>query len=431
VDLKATIADDLDCARRRSLDLLAPLDDAALVAQHSSLMSPLIWDLAHIGNYEDLWLLRALGADAVGAHLDALYNAFENPRFRRGDLPFLRPAAARRYIGEVRERALDVLDRVDLEVDDPLRRAGYVYAMVVQHEHQHDETMLAALQLRTDTVSGPALDGPFAREAVTASEVFIPAGKFTMGTDVDPWAYDNERPAHIVDLPAFWIDTTPVTNRAYLEFVLAGGYNDARWWTPAGWSWRMDADATAPQYWHGDSAGGMERIRFGRVEALPMDEPVQHVCWFEADAYARFRGRRLPTEVEWEKAAAWDPVAGRSRRYPWGDDPPTPERANLGQQRWSPMPVGALPEGASASGCRQMLGDVWEWTASDFRPYPGYGAFPYREYSEVFFGSEYKVLRGGSWATDPRAARTTFRNWDFPIRRQIFAGFRCARDDGP
>jgi iron(II)-dependent oxidoreductase len=172
-------------------------------------------------------------------------------------------------------------------------------------------------------------------------------------------------------------------------------------------------------------------MRFGRM--LPADPalPVVHVSYFEADAYARWAGKRLPTEFEWEVAASWDGGTGCARRYPWGDDPPTPERANLDQQLLTGAPIGAYPEGASALGCEQMLGDVWEWTSSDFRPYPGFAAFPYSEYSEPFFGDGYKVLRGGSWATRPRATRNTFRNWDSRLKRQIFAGIRCARDAGP
>jgi iron(II)-dependent oxidoreductase len=246
-----------------------------------------------------------------------------------------------------------------------------------------------------------------------------------MGTDDDPWALDNERPAHVVDVDPFFIDTYPVTNGDYAEFVAAGGYAEPRWWTAAGWKWRGAAGLARPQFW--DGGGG--RNRFGWVEALEAStarEPVQHVCWYEADAYARWAGKRLPTEAEWEKAASWGPD-GRKRRWPWGDAPPTPAHANLGQSHFGPAPVGSYPAGASAWGVQQMVGDVWEWTASDFSAHPGFGSFPYREYSEVFFGPDYKVLRGGSWATDPVAMRSTFRNWDYPIRRQIFAGFRCAR----
>jgi iron(II)-dependent oxidoreductase len=259
------------------------------------------------------------------------------------------------------------------------------------------------------------------------AEVLVAAGPFVMGTSDDPWAYDNERPGHVVDLPAYYIDTTPVTCGGYLAFMEAGGYDDPGWWHPAGWEWRTSSGKRAPAFWSNEGGQWLRR-RFGRVEPVPLDQPVQHVCWYEADAYARWAGKRLPTEAEWEKAARWDPGTRRSRRYPWGDAPaPDSARANLGQRRLHPAPVGSHAAGASAYGVRQLLGDVWEWTASDFAGYPGFSSFPYKEYSEVFFGPDYKVLRGGSWATHPLACRGTFRNWDFPIRRQIFAGFRCAR----
>jgi iron(II)-dependent oxidoreductase len=206
----------------------------------------------------------------------------------------------------------------------------------------------------------------------------------------------------------------------------AGGYDDPSWWHPAGWQWRNSSGKRAPAFWF-EEGGQWLRRRFGRIEPVPLDQPVQHVCWYEADAYARWAGKRLPTEAEWEKAARWDPATRRSRRFPWGDTPPDPGRANLGQRLLQPVAAGSYAGGASAYGVRQLLGDVWEWTASDFAGYPGFRSFPYKEYSEVFFGPEYKVLRGGSWATDASVCRSTFRNWDFPIRRQIFAGFRCAR----
>jgi iron(II)-dependent oxidoreductase len=385
VELTAQVARELDDARARSLALLAPLSDDDLVRQHSPLMSPLVWDLAHVGNYEDQWLVRSLGAPGLGERYDDIYDAFRHPRRTRSALSLLGPQAARDYIGAVRGRALDRLHEVDLAPDaaDPLLRHGFVYGMVVQHEHQHDETMLATLQL----MASPVELGPSRRSARPAvdEEVLVPGGPFLMGTDDDPWAYDNERPAHVVDVPAFWMDSTPVTNATYAAFVDAGGYDDPRWWAPDGWKWRQEAEVAHPQFWQRDGGWWLRR-RFAVVEPLPADEPVQHVCWYEADACARWLGKRLPTEAEWEKAA----------REPGAD--------------------------------LRMVGAVWEWTSSDFAAYPAFGAFPYREYSEVFFGSEYKVLRGGSWATHPSVARPTFRNWDYPIRRQIFAGFRCARD---
>ena len=302
--------------------------------------------------------------------------------------------------------------------------------MVVQHEHQHDETMLATHQLR---VGPPVIDEgaqlPPGRTPARA-EVLVPGGGCTLGTSTDPWAYDNERPAHRALLPSFWIDVLPVSNAAHIAFIEAGGYGDERLWSPPGWAWRCKEALVAPQFWRRDG-GTWVRTRFGRDEPVPLDEPVQHVCWYEAEAHARWAGKRLPTEAEWEKACSWDPTARRARRYPWGDDDPTPERANVSHRACRPAPLGAYPAGASACGAEQMVGDVWEWTSSDFAGYPGFRSFPYREYSEVFFGTEYKVLRGGSWATHPRAIRSTFRNWDYPIRRQIFAGFRLARDAAP
>jgi iron(II)-dependent oxidoreductase len=219
--------------------------------------------------------------------------------------------------------------------------------------------------------------------------VAIDGGTYEIGTDEHAWVYDNERPRHAVEMPPFRIDRTPVTNAQYRAFVEDGGYDDARLWSAAGWDWRTDAAVEAPQFWRREGGGDWSRRRYGRREELPLDEPVQHVCWHEADAFATWRGARLPTEVEWETAAARDGEPG---------------------------------------GPQQMVGDVWEWTATAFGGYPGFVSFPYREYSEVFFGPEYKVLRGGSWASDDSVRRATFRNWDYPIRRQIFSGFRCAAD---
>ncbi|HLG93079.1 MAG TPA: ergothioneine biosynthesis protein EgtB [Acidimicrobiales bacterium] len=427
---RAQLAAQLEQARRASLCLVEPLPERLLTGQHSPLMSPLVWDLAHVANYEDQWLLRALGLPGVAPQLDQVYDAFRHPRPTRSRLPLLGPGQARRYMDEVRGRALEALEGQDLEGGGPLVQGGFVYAMVAQHEHQHDETMLASLQLSGDPAGRPPAAPPPTGRPVRPAEVLVEAGPFVMGTDSDPFAYDNERPAHQVELGAFWIDTAPVTNAAYAAFVEDGGYDQPRWWSPAGWEWRLASGARHPQFWHREGPGSWSLERFGARSELAGDEPVQHVCFHEAEAYAAWAGKRLPSEAEWEKAASWSP-SGAKRRLPWGDQPwelGGQQRANLGQAHLGPAPVGAYPGGASAYGAQQMLGDVWEWTASDFLAYPGFCAFPYREYSEVFFASSYKVLRGGSWATHPLVARCTFRNWDFPVRRHIFAGFRCARD---
>ncbi|GAA2418914.1 ergothioneine biosynthesis protein EgtB [Actinomadura vinacea] len=428
--LKELIADELAAVRDRSLGLTTgALDAVGLTEQVSPLMSPLVWDLAHVGNYEELWLLRAAaGVEPMRPEIDDLYDAFEHPRAERPALPLLQPEEAGAYISAVRSKVLDSLGSVRFDRANPLTKGGFVYGMVVQHEHQHDETMLATHQLRK---GAPALlDPPGAllddHSTGGAGEVLVQAGLFEMGTSDDPWAYDNERPGHLVDLPAYYIDVEPVTNAAYIAFMEAGGYDQPDHWDPKGWQWRNESGKRAPAFWSRDGGGHWLRRRFGRTEPVPLNEPVQHVCWYEADAYARWAGKRLPTEAEWEKAARWDPLGGRSRRYPWGDVYEN-GRANLGQQLLRPAEAGSYESGASAYGVRRLLGDVWEWTSSDFHGYPGFRSFPYREYSEVFFGPGYKVLRGGSWATHPLAVRGTFRNWDYPIRRQIFTGFRCAR----
>ncbi|MFC0865874.1 ergothioneine biosynthesis protein EgtB [Sphaerimonospora cavernae] len=416
-------------ARRRTQALIDCVDDGELMAQHSPLMSPLVWDLAHIGNQEEQWLLRAVaGREAVRPDLDSIYDAFEHPRVERPRLPLLPPAEARGYVSEVRSRVLDVLEGTPL-TGSPLVDAGFAFGMVAQHEQQHDETMLITHQLRSGpaVLAAPAPPPAPADAAGLPSEVLIVSGEFIMGTSTDVWALDNERPAHRRSVPAFHLDTVPVSNRAYLEFIEDGGYRVQRWWAPEGWAQVREHGLAAPLFWFREGGEWLCR-RFGRVEPVPLDEPVLHVSWYEADAYARWAGRRLPTEAEWEKAARYDPATGRSLRYPWGDEDPTREHANLGQRHLRPGPVGGYPSGESPSGVRQLIGDVWEWTASDFLPYPGFAAFPYREYSEVFFGGRYKVLRGGSFAVDQVACRGTFRNWDLPIRRQIFAGFRTARD---
>ena len=442
LDDKAAIGAQLDGVRRRLLEIVDALPDDELALQHSPLMSPLVWDLVHIARYEELWLVRRLASSSdadlgAGEGLPRDYDALLTPRPARGELDLPSRAAALSLLAETRAAARSTLAAVVLDPRDPLRAGGYAFRMGAQHEAQHTETMLAAMQLRGH-LEFPANRGAGADrrgEAVghatatrlAGDSVLVSAGPFLMGSDDPGRAYDNELPRHEVTLPAFRIDVAPVTNAAWLRFLQAGGYSRRELWTSEGWQWLAQVNARAPGHWILDGRTWTART-FGRSEPLDPDAPVVHVSWFEADAYARWAGKRLPTEAEWEKAAAWDAGWRRPRRYPWGDEEPGASHANLGQRHPSPASIGSYPSGRSFYGCHQMLGDVWEWTSSWFAPYPGFRAFPYREYSEVFFGERYRVLRGGSFATLPVAARCTFRNWDFPERRQIFAGLRCCTD---
>lgn len=425
--LRETLVQQLEETRKRTRLLLEPVSDEDLGKQHDKIMSPLIWDYGHIGNYEELWLLReAAGRELSDRELYDMYDASLTPREERPSLNLLDREDADVYLDAVREAALESLDAADLEAEDPLLAGGFVYNLVLQHEAQHNETMLQTLQLMEGDGYRPEARTELPIGGMRNEMALVPAGTFVMGTDDRALALDNERNSHEIYLPDFQIDRTPVTNSAYLEFVEDGGYEREELWNGEGWSWIQTERITAPKHWYQTEPHSWWTERFGFDEPLRPEAPVVHVSWYEADAYARWAGKRLPTEAEWEKAASWDPGTETRRLFPWGDEPPTPEVVNLDQLAFRTADVGAYPEGASAYGALDMIGNVWEWTASDFAAYPGFEAFPYREYSETFFGPEYKVLRGGSWATRPIAIRNTFRNWDYPIRRQLFAGFRCA-----
>ncbi|MDN5698201.1 MAG: ergothioneine biosynthesis protein EgtB [Rubrobacter sp.] len=435
--LSQRIAEEIEEARQRTRHLLESVSDEDLEAQHAPVMSPLIWDYGHIGYYEDLWLLQSLvGSGLRSDDVDDIYDASQHSRDERPDLDLMDRQQAEKFLERVRAEALQALENLDdedFESGGDLTREGFVYRMVLQHEHQHNETMLQTLQLMPSSpgyLPEPEIELPENPGGEPDGQmVFVPGGRFTMGTDEPSFAFDNERPAHPRHLPGFHIDRTPVTNRAFVKFVEDGGYEREDLWDPEGWRWIKAESLRAPKHWYQKEPHDWWTQRFGFDEPLRPDAPVMHVSWYEADAYARWAGKRLPTEAEWEKAAAWEPDTGKVRDYPWGDEPPRANdgRANLDQLGFRPADVGAYPAGASPCGALGLLGDVWEWTASDFEGYPGFEAFPYPEYSEVFFNEDYKMLRGGSWATRPASIRNTFRNWDHPIRRQLFVGFRCAK----
>jgi gamma-glutamyl hercynylcysteine S-oxide synthase len=402
---REAIANRLAAARQRTLALLEPLDDGQLNRVYSPLLSPLAWDLGHIANFEELWLVRTIGErEPLHGDLGRFYDAIENPRKTRGELPILRDAELRSYLAEVRERTLEVLDEVDLAADapDPLLRDSFVYELLIAHELQHNETMLQLLMM-VDGYELPApafpdaagdvppQSGPYGHRidgtSTGVGTIAIDGGEYEIGAPPGGFAYDNERPRHTVALAPFEIDRSPVTNGTYLAYI-------------------EETRAEPPLYWERDGEDGWVHTAMGRRDPIDPAAPVVHVSWDEADAFARRAGKRLPTEFEWEAAL--------TASVPDPTDVPGP-RPHRGRRIDGTSPVEAW--GA---------GHAWEWTASDFRAYPGFEAFPYREYSEVFFGDEHKVLRGGAWATAREVMRPSFRNWDLPQRRQIFAGFRCA-----
>jgi gamma-glutamyl hercynylcysteine S-oxide synthase len=376
----------MEAAREDTLSLVAALSDEDLERVHSPIMSPLVWDLGHIAAYEDLWIAhRHGGLPLLREELADVYDAFETPRSIRGRIELLRGAEAYAYLAAVRQRTADVLAHQGTG-------DGFVCEMVLRHELQHSETMRqtmaiagllpAADQARIDRPLAPADD---AREWVA-----IPAGPFAMGAVASVFAYDNERPRHSVDVPSFCIARRPVTNASWMTFSEGGGYERREWWSDEGWAWKEEQDITH----HPTVAAGHPRAA------------ACHLSWFEADAFARAHGARLPTEAEWEKAATWSrgsAAAPRGRDDGWRED-------------------------GGKAGALDGVWRVWEWTDSHFGGYPGFTPHPYREYSEVFFGQDYRVLRGASWATSERVATVTFRNWDLPQRRQIFAGVRLAKD---
>ncbi len=426
--LKKTIARSLKEARERTLLLIAPLSEEDLLLQHDPLMSPIIWDIGHIAHFEELWLTRNLEGKIEFSEMPGIYNPFENPRAVRGSLP-LKPRA--QILGElerIRSGVLERLEAIEFDESNPLLRDGYVYNMVLQHEYQHNETILQTLQLKQGVPYSPPRQVTFPASSEAYGEmVSFPESDVVIGTDDVAVAYDNERPRHTVHLKGFRIDRTPVTNGAFLEFMRGGGYTRDHLWSEKGRAWLRETGITAPKHWRQRDGDWYQAVMDIDRVVDPL-RPVCHVCSYEAEAFAKWAGKRLPTENEWEAAASWNPATKRAEIFPWGDSGPAGNRANIDQLAFDTAPVGSFSGSPSPAGCIAMIGDVWEWTSSDFCGHPGFAPFPYPEYSEVFFGPEYKVLRGGSWATRWGAVRNTFRNWDYPIRRQIFSGFRCAQD---
>lgn len=394
---------------------------------------PIIWHLAHIGAFEGYWLLQKLsGQKALDERYERIFDPIKTPRENSKNLPTRREMEG--YLEKVREKVWRVLDSARLEDEDPLLRNAYIFHLVLQHEYQHQETLaylfhLLDPQTKTRPQAGRTLEQASENRVAASDMVRVPAGSFEMGAIWNEFVYDNELPAREVHVPAFKIDRCPVTNAEYARFVEDGGYERREFWSDEGWSHREREEWLAPLYWTREGEGWRERSMFEDAKLRP-HHPVTGVSWYEAEAYARFMGKRLPTEAEWEKAASWDDRQQKRLRFAFGDTIPADKQvANFGFNFWGTTPVGSFPEGASPFGCLDMTGNVWEWTGDKFEGYAGFEAFPYPEYSEEWFDGDHRALRGGSWATRAPLLRTSFRNFFRRHFRIGFTGFRCATDD--
>jgi len=425
--------DALQDARSHTLALINDLTDAQLMGPRLEIVNPLLWEIGHVAWFQEYWVLRHLNGRApILANGDALYDSAKVAHDTRWDLPLPTRKQTLAYMQEVLDRITDRYQR-EKEIDG---QAEYFLSLALFHEGMHDE----AFGYTRQTLSYPKPnfhvneipENHDARPDKDLGDAKIPGGRFLIGSLPDrAFVFDNEMDAHEVEVEPFAISRTAVTNAEFAAFVDNDGYDREEFWTEEGWRWRESVNAKHPVYW---KRNGDEWLRheFDRLVSLESFLPVLHVNWFEADAYCRWTKRRLPTEVEWEMAASGEPnshgngIGERKRRFPWGNEAPRPNRANLDWPSRGCIDVRALPESDSAFGCRQMIGNVWEWTVSDFNPYPGFKPGPYKEYSAPWFG-DHKILRGGCWATRSRMIHNAYRNFYKPDRRDVWAGFRtCA-----
>lgn len=407
---------------------------------------PILWHLAHIGVFEAFWILQKIkGDEPLDNRYELLFDPIKTPRENSKELPSR--AAMEDFLAHVRTRVTAYLETLDANALDsnavnPLMRNGYVFDLVLEHERQHQETLAYLLHLLDPSLkTRPPEIVPHDTDDEISHQhgamVTIPAGAVIIGATGNGFGYDNEYPAHEVELPAFRLDVYPTTNLEYLNFIEAGGYGRDEFWSEEGRAWRDKENITAPLYWQASSEGFTTRTMFDAHAPLDLHHPVSGVSWYEAEAYARFAGKRLPTEAEWERAASGSlPVStdadtsinSNKRRFAWGDTEPDASLCNFNNHVWGTTRVGSYPRGASAFGVHDMTGNVWEWTGDAFAGYPGFEAFPYPEYSQEWFDGDHRVLKGGSWATRSSILRTSFRNFFRRNFRIAFAGIRLAAD---
>jgi iron(II)-dependent oxidoreductase len=425
------LADWVRGARQRTGELVADLTDSQLLGPRLPVLNPLLWEIGHVAWFQEKWVLRhARHQQPLRPDADSLYDSAAVAHDTRWDLSLPSRRETLQYLHSVRDRVLE-----GLEHQEPSREEAYFILLSIFHEDMHSEAFLYTRQTlgyRAPLLGG-LQEGSIGGAGPLPGDVPVPGGTFRLGAEPgEPFVFDNEKWAHPIEVRPFAIARAPVTQAEFAAFVADNGYREQRFWSDEGWRWRAQAQAAHPVYWRQVEPGRWQRREFDRWVPLEPERPVIHVNWYEAEAYCSWAGRRLPTEAEWEAAAAAErhpgdaPITRSNRRFPWGNTPPSSECANLDGRAMGCLDVAALPAGDSAVGCRQMIGNVWEWTASDFLPYPGFVVDPYKEYSAPWFGS-HKVLRGGCWATRSRLLRNTWRNFYRPDRRDVWAGFRtCA-----
>jgi len=430
------IASQAQDAHERTMNLIDGLSAEQLKGPQLPIVNPLLWEIGHAAYFSEYWILRQhLKQAPFFANADSLYDSMTIAHDDRWSLPLPTIEKTRAYLQNV----LDRIQACLVEDKDSVR--DYLAQYAVFHQDMHNEAYTYTRQTlnypaphlaKPDTHISNALSESEQGEDKLSTDVKIPAGTFMLGaTQQDGFIFDNEKWAHPVEITPFSIARTAVSNADYLLFVEAGGYAKRDYWDDEGWEWLQQSQLQYPVYWR-PVTNGWQIKQFDRWSTLPMNAALIHVCWYEAQAYCRWAGRRLPTEAEWEVAASAEPSAdGLSlspvkRHYPWGDDIPQAELANLDGFALGTLDVTAYASGDSAFGCRQMIGNVWEWTQSTFRPYPGFEPDMYQDYSQPLFGKT-KVLRGGSWATRARMIRNSWRNYYGPERNDVLAGFRtCA-----
>lgn len=419
-------------ARARTLDLVSDLDGDRLFGPRIAIVNPVLWEIGHVAWFQERWVMRHLRGEApLRSDGDQLYDSAKVAHDTRWDLPLPDRVATFEYMQATLERSIEALRR-----DSDRPGVEYFYKLALFHEDMHDEAFTYTRQ--TLGYAAPALRSSHDTSRMehevanrVAGDVSFDGGRLLLGApeSTDGFVFDNEKWAHPVSVAPFAMSRTAVTNGEFRDFVEDAGYARRELWTEGGWAWRQSAGARHPVYWRRDAEGRWQRRVFDRWLDLEPDLALVHVNWYEADAFCRWAKRRLPTEPEWEWAATYAP-GGAKRRFPWGDAPPQPERAHLESAHLDVVPVAACAAGDSAAGCRQLWGNVWEWTATPFQPYPGFVADPYTEYSQPWFDGRHMVLRGGCWATRTRLLRNTWRNFYTRERRDVFAGFRtCAAGD--